>query len=76
VDLDAGAVDEPRLEVVATVDQVGELVAEMDPVGGSAPARVASRSARWIWYWGNPKAASSGPANGVRSRVRPSSQRR
>jgi hypothetical protein len=30
-------------------------------------AKAASRSARWIWYWGKPKAASSAPASGVRS---------
>jgi len=34
VGLGIGAVGEGRLNVVAAVGQVGELVAEMDPVGG------------------------------------------
>ena len=34
LELDVGAVAEPGLDVVAAVGQIGELVAEMDPVGG------------------------------------------
>jgi hypothetical protein len=37
--LDAGAVSEGCLDVVAVVDQVGELVTEMDPVAGQRPGQ-------------------------------------
>jgi hypothetical protein len=76
LDLGVGAVGEPRLDVVAAVGQVGELVVEMDTVGGQRVGQGGQQVGPVDLVLGKPKAASSRPARGVRSRVRPSSQRR
>ena len=66
--LGVGAVGEARLDVVAAVDQADELVVEMDTVLGQGVGQGGQQVGAMDLVLRE--------ASGVRSRVRPSSQRR
>jgi hypothetical protein len=76
VDLDLGAARESRLDAVAALGQPGEAVPEVDASGRYRRGQGAEQVGTVDLVVGKPNAASSGAASGVRSRVRPSSQRR